>query len=171
MRQKEKRGDIRHFCSIKCSKENQKEDKNRRTEEYNKNPKKCPNCGSVIPYKNRLWKVYCSSRCFGLYSQKDGGHCHWSEEGKRRISEWAKQHAYRTPRKRIKKNCKFCNTEFEVQPYKIKQLCCSRKCRSEWDKKPVLSKEKTEDSAPTVEPVKKDGIRDTSVVVHGNWLG
>lgn len=141
-----KRGYTNHLCSNKCSisfnKKRQQEIKNRRIDEYHKNPKLCPNCNSIINYEDKNDKIYCSSKCAAIYTQKDGGHHHWSDEDKKRISEWAKKYAYRHSKNRIKKQCLNCKNEFEVTKCKNNKLCCSRKCSSVWIKKSGYFKNK-----------------------------
>ena len=83
-----------HFCNINCrslfgivSKEKKTQE---RITEYYKNPKRCLNCNKAIEYENKSWKKYCSSKCAAIYTQKDGGHCHWSHEDKERLRQLAK---------------------------------------------------------------------------------
>lgn len=136
VKQGQKRGYTNHFCSNKCSCEhNKKLNKclpSKRKDEYYKTPKKCLNCESVIPYEDKAWKKYCSQKCAAIHVQKDGGH-KWSEEDKKRISNWAKKHAFvPNPKNRIKLNCLLCNKEFETILSNSNKKCCSRKCSNEW---------------------------------------
>jgi hypothetical protein len=138
-----KNGYIKHFCSNECSilfnRIRQQELKQNRIEEYYKNPKRCPQCNGVLKYKSK--KTYCSSKCFAIYTQKDGGH-KWSEEGKKKLSEWGKIHAYRVPRNRTERVCPSCKNVFEVTPSQNRKKCCSRKCSSKWIKESGYYKNK-----------------------------
>jgi len=103
--------------------------------EYLKTPKICPNCNNVISYRKKE-NTYCSQKCAAIYTQKDGGHCKWSEENKKRLSEMAKSNPswnrnYKFKDK-IKKICPMCNIEFEKLPSQIYQICCSKKCSTVW---------------------------------------
>lgn len=98
---------------------------------YSRNPKICPQCKSIIPYESR-GSQYCSLRCSSIYTQKDGGHCHWSSKDKKRISIWAKMNAYRHPKNGKYKLCPNCKNEFYLSPSKEKGICCSKKCYTLW---------------------------------------
>jgi len=144
IKQGEKRGQNNHFCSNDCScsfnSKLQPILKQKRIDEYYKNPKKCLNCNSILKYENsRKYKTkYCSIKCAAIHTQKDGGHCHWSDEDKKRLSLATKSNpkwVLRHQRKRTKKLCLQCNKEFEVQEYRKNQKCCCRKCKNDWIKK------------------------------------
>lgn len=149
IKQGEKRGYPNHFCSNKCSTEfNRSVNKNyrkNREKKYYKNPKKCLNCNSLIEYKHKLWKKYCSSKCAAIHTQKNGGHKVWTEEDKKKLSETLTGKKYpgkkyptrqKIQKEGIKKECKNCREIFEILPYKKdKQQCCCRKCYNEFVKK------------------------------------
>lgn len=143
IKQGQKRGYPNHFCSTKCSSifartKNQKL-KQERIEEYNKNPKLCLHCRSIIPYKDKSWKRYCSGKCSAIFTQKDGGHRHWSDEDKKRVSDSLINYYKNNPNckkncsfpdrkiKRIECECKFCKKKFEKLP-SSKKVSCSQKC-------------------------------------------
>jgi hypothetical protein len=135
-----------HFCSNKCSRShNQNLWKNilplQRKEEYYKNPKKCILCEKIIPYEKKK-NVYCSHQCGSLYTQKDGGNHHWSDENKKKMSEWGKKYAYKVPRTGIEKVCDICKQVFYVQK-SSKKICCSRDCTTKWINKTGYMKGKT----------------------------
>jgi len=170
IKQGEKRGYPNHFCSVKCScLFNRNKNSNIlpqiRKEQYLKNPTRCPNCNSIIDYKDKNWKTYCSKKCCAIYTQKDGGHCHWSEKDKKRISKWAKKYAYRFPKKeKLKKVCLFCDRTFEVLPSKNHQICCSRKCKNSWIVKTGFLKGKNGGFRPNSGTSKKGWYK-------GYWCG
>lgn len=124
-----------HFCSNKCSREYnyklQKISFEKRKMDYYDNPKKCINCDSIIEFDNKNKNKYCSIKCAAIYTQKNGGHHKWSNEGKQILSKLAKN------RKHIKKglylNCPHCKSQFYVHT-KSKQIYCSRNCRNEYVK-------------------------------------
>ena len=99
-------------------------------------PKICPNCQKIITNKR---STYCSSHCFATYTQKDGGHHKWSEEGKKKLSEWAKKNntikfisirGQKPKVELIKKNCLNCNIEFTTLPniHDANKKYCSKQC-------------------------------------------
>jgi predicted nucleic acid-binding Zn ribbon protein len=137
IKQGQKRGYPNHFCSNNCNllfnKKRHKELKQSRIDEYNKNPKLCLCCKTIIPYKDKSWKKYCSGKCSALYTQKNGGHKNWSKESRNKMSEWAKKYVHRTSKIKINKNCINCNKEFEILPSQNKK-CCSKKCSDAWIK-------------------------------------
>lgn len=96
--------------------------------------KTCPNCNNPL---NNPKNTYCSQKCAAIYTQRDGGHCQWSDDNKKRLSDWAKStNAIRHVRanhpkvKKISKRCLFCTKEFLVNPNKwdSKKKYCSREC-------------------------------------------
>lgn len=129
IKQGQKRGYTNHFCSNKCSCEH-----NRKIiipsfllkekEEYYRNPKLCLNCNSIIPYEKRIDNLnYCSSRCFALYTQKDGGY-NWTDKQKENLSKiikncW-KSGIYEKLKNRINKTCPICKNQFETTNSKKK---------------------------------------------------
>jgi hypothetical protein len=136
------RGYKNNFCSNKCSllfvKKIQLELKNKRIEDYYKNPKKCPQCQTLIPYKNKSTQIYCSHKCGALYTQKNEGHCKWNDEGKERLRELSKKNPYfngtlRPPRswvsikRGVYKICLSCKKQFYVHQ-KSTVKCCSVAC-------------------------------------------
>lgn len=105
-----------HFCNTEClsefgiiSKKNKTQEK---INDYYKNPKKCLNCDNVIPYKDKLWKKYCSSKCSAIFTQKNGGHYRWSDECKKQLGI------------RSKNNPKFCGWNKGVKTAKRKSISC-----------------------------------------------
>lgn len=112
--------------------------------EYTKNPNKCLNCNLVLNYSNRKNK-YCSLKCSAIYSQKDGGHKKWTVLEKEKLRLLAKNNPYfngeitwqsKINRKSFKDNlklCKECGISFTLK--RKKQICCSRKCFEDWNKK------------------------------------
>ena len=131
--QAEKRGQTNYFCSNKCScqfnsKRNSDVIPKIREREYLKNPKHCPQCDSIIPYNNKN-NTYCSSQCSAIYTQKNGGHCQWSEEDKKKLSDWNKKNNPKSTRL-----CLYCQIKFNAMP-SSKRKCCSRKCAFEYIKK------------------------------------
>jgi hypothetical protein len=109
-------------------------------EEYNKNPKVCPQCKINIPYEKKE-QTYCSQKCAAIYTQKDGGHCSWSENDKKRLSIQAKQNPYfngtiksippSNPlhlKKGVTKICPQCKTLFYMAKSMSFKKTCSFKC-------------------------------------------
>lgn len=88
--------------------------------------KACPNCNNIILNKNN---TYCSSKCYATYTQRNGGNHKWSEEGKKKLSEWAKKYAYRRPveLKIPNRICLFCKINFYDFP-SCHHKYCSKKC-------------------------------------------
>lgn len=106
-------------------------------ERYSQNPKRCLQCQTIIPFEKKRNK-YCSYRCSAYYTQKDGGHCRWSEEDKKRIREQSKKNPFfngekRAPQgKRIKKGvyrkCPGCSKEFYFLRSCYDRKTCSLEC-------------------------------------------
>jgi len=65
--------------------------------EYNKNPKKCKECNSIIDYTNRK-KVFCNHTCSAIYNNS-------------------------LRAEKVKWNCLTCDTEHITLPYKKKKFC------------------------------------------------
>lgn len=128
-----------NFCSNKCclnfnSKVSALNYKNIRIVEYSKNPKKCLHCDLNLEYSKRFNK-FCSAKCSAIENQKFGGHRKWTEEEKKKMSEWAKKHAFvPNPKNRILKECKNCKKVFEVTPCLKNRLCCSNECKNQYIK-------------------------------------
>jgi hypothetical protein len=96
----------------------------------------CLSCGSVISYeKKNDNENYCSSKCFAIHSQKDGGY-KWSNKQKNKLSmiikkRW-KDGKYNRLKNRINKTCQNCEINFETIVSRKDKICCSRKCHNEW---------------------------------------
>jgi hypothetical protein len=99
--------------------------------EYLKNPSKCINCQIDLLFKKRKNK-YCSIKCASIHTQKDGGHCHWSKEERKKRSIWAKKYGYRPEKKRIQKICEYCKVIFEIRPCHNHRRFCNPNCRTSW---------------------------------------
>lgn len=132
-----------HFCSNKCHLQFnvilKKESLEKIKKQYESNPIRCLNCNSPIPYKDKSWKKYCSHKCSAIYNQKNGGHCHWSDEDKKRLSELAKQNpnfcGWNKGKKfaeEIELKCSVCGNKFIQTKSKIKwsnkTKTCSKEC-------------------------------------------
>lgn len=97
-------GKNKFFCSQRCVQEHIKNvtrelGKATRLENeshYYQSPKKCPQCNSIVSYDYKENK-FCSQKCGATYTQKDGGHCHWSDEDKKRISLQVKEYHKNNP--------------------------------------------------------------------------
>lgn len=126
-----------HFCSNRCICDYnisiRKILAQKHQEEYDINPKRCPQCQLPIPYRQKLVQIYCSQKCGALHTQKNGGHCTWDDEGKARLRELSKKNPYFNgtthchPKNGLDVNCPVCNKIF----YKNKsstRLYCSKKC-------------------------------------------
>lgn len=145
-----KKGNTNFFCSKECvlkhtktiAIEQGKILKSKNESQYYLFPKKCPQCNIIIPYDLRV-NTYCSKKCGAIYTQKDGGNCHWSDKDKMRISnqliEYHKNNpVYRKTQStslkkysvKICKVCKICNKSFDItNSYKEKKrICCSWEC-------------------------------------------
>lgn len=106
----------------------QQKQKNKRIEEYNKNPNKCKNCEEIFPYEKRH-SIFCNCSCSASYNNK-----------KRTLSIITRQKISKTLKARpnerskhneiIKKICPNCNNEFETTFYSRKKMFCSRSCAS-----------------------------------------
>lgn len=142
IKRSEQRGYKNSFCSNKCSRiYNNSHVIFNREKIYYENPKLCLNCKVPISYSCRI-NTYCSQKCSALHTQKDGGNCHWSDEDKKRLSEWGKKYAYRTPKNGSEIECPTCGRKF-YKSKKSKRICCSRKCTIEWINKTGYMKGKT----------------------------
>jgi hypothetical protein len=124
-----------HYCSNKCSREHnyklQKISLEKRKNEYYNNPKKCINCDSIIEFDNKNKNNYCSIKCAAIYTQRNGGHHKWSDEGKRILSSLAKNREHL--KQGLYLNCPNCKNSFYVHK-KSKQIYCSQNCRNEYVK-------------------------------------
>lgn len=159
--QNEKRGSSNHFCSNKCNilfnRKRSQENKNKRIEEYYKNPKICPNCDSVLKYEDK--KTYCSSKCAATYTQKDGGNHKWSIDGKKKLSILAKNNI-KQGRHIVKRNgnykpCLNCDAQIYFTKYNEHKKFCSKKCSNFWIVKTGYMKGKTGGNRPNSGTSKK----------------
>lgn len=66
------------------------ENKQKRIEEYNKNPKKCAYCDSSLTYEERN-KKFCNSTCAAYFNNKKRDYKHHSIEVKQKISSSMKE--------------------------------------------------------------------------------
>ena len=123
------------FCMGKFFQKRSQEERQKRIELYNLNPKKCLKCGNLIEYIHSENK-FCSHQCSGSFNTKGRKH---SEETKDKIRQWTKDHSneikesskkarikrYGSESLKIKKVCPICKNPFMV--YKS-AIFCSRKC-------------------------------------------
>ena len=132
----------RYFCNVKCLSKFgislRKDNIQKQINEYYKNPKLCLNCNSVINYKDKSWKIYCSTKC-SLFIHKRRWHCHWSDEGKKKLSMMAKSNPKFCGWNRglqlakvLTVNCIICNKLFTKKESLLKHRVrvCSKKCLS-----------------------------------------
>lgn len=144
IKQGQQRSWYNHFCSNKCHLQFnvilKKESLEKAKKLYESNPVRCLNCNFPIPYKDKSWKKYCSKKCFGIHSQRNGGHCHWTEKDKKRLSKLAKQNpnfcGWNKGKKfaeEVKLKCVVCNKEYtqskSLVKWKNKTKTCSSICR------------------------------------------
>lgn len=127
-----------NFCSVKCCLNHNNKIRRANTidriEQYNKNPKRCVFCNIDLE-RSKQHNRFCSTRCAATENQKLGGHHKWTEEEKKKMSDWAKKHAFiPNPKKRIEKECVNCKKIFNAPPCRNDQLCCSNKCKNEYIK-------------------------------------
>jgi hypothetical protein len=132
-----------NFCSIKCSTVSNailnKKYSEKKEIDYYDNPKRCVNCSEVIPFKKKNQNNYCSIKCSAIYLQKNGGNRKYSEEDRKKISEWAKKYAFRPKKTGKDVKCIYCDNIF----YKNKastRTACSKKCYYEYAKSNNLLK-------------------------------
>ena len=134
-----------NFCSMKCCLNSHGRIRcaktTHRIAQYNENPKRCVCCNTDLERSKRHNK-FCSRRCSATEKQKLGGHRKYTEEEKKKLSDWGKKHAFRIPRSRIEKECVNCKKIFEIHPCRKDQLCCSRVCSNEYIKANGLFKGK-----------------------------
>jgi endogenous inhibitor of DNA gyrase (YacG/DUF329 family) len=152
IKRQENRGINNHFCSNKCSCEyNKNINKNilkQRLDEYYKNPKKCLNCLSIIPYnKKNENSNYCSNKCAAIYTQIKGGHHSWSKEGKEKLSikikDGWKNGKYDILKTGETKICSICGKKYYNQKSSKRLPCCSKKCSIIWINRNGYMKGKT----------------------------
>lgn len=128
---------IRDYTKVK---ETKKKQRKRKTNEYNKNPKKCKYCDNTIPYENKR-NDFCNQSCsasFNLKGKKRGKY-NLSEDGIKTLRELALnikgirwKNAYDKYNKKPKK-CIVCDKPF---PYnKRHKKFCDNKCRSKYYRK------------------------------------
>ena len=91
------------FLGYLASKDTIIENKNKRVEDYNLNPKKCKNCGNIISYEDRL-KTFCNSSCSAIYNNKKRK---YTQEVKDKISLTLKNSNHN---KKKEKRCKYCGS-------------------------------------------------------------
>lgn len=94
--------------------------KQKRIEEYNKNPKRCKNCNNTLNY-NQRHNVFCSKSCANSFNNK-----------KRILKETTKHKIglslHLRAHKDVEKICPICNKNFKVSWNKRNQKTCSISC-------------------------------------------
>lgn len=137
-----KHGQLNHFCSNQCStlynRILQQTYKQKRIDNYYKNPKKCLGCSLDIPFDKKNDNKYCSHSCASTHNQKDGGHVQWTEEGKQKLREYAKDNPYFNGKIKMGsvkrghyKICPHCHNQF-YRHQKSNQTCCSVSCSANY---------------------------------------
>jgi very-short-patch-repair endonuclease len=99
--------------------------KQKRIEDYNKNPKKCKNCNIVFHYQQR-YSTFCSKSCANSFNNKKRT---LKESTKEKIRKTLKGRIHETKilsLEHIVKICPICKKEFKTR--KKKQIFCSRNC-------------------------------------------
>jgi predicted nucleic acid-binding Zn ribbon protein len=139
----------RVYCSLKCRniyvnknlrdysklKKINKEKRKTKLEEYHNNPKKCKNCGKIIPFEKKL-NAFCNNSCSASFNNKNINNKNISEEGYNNIKKAnrriAKERWYNEKIEYYsnKKRCKKCN---KIIPYDKRQnVFCDNKCKKEY---------------------------------------
>ncbi len=104
----------------------------KRIDEYNKNPKKCKNCGRDMDYEKRKNK-FCSHNCAAIISNKNR-EFKYSEAGLKSLRECAaKIFSIVKPRKKkvctpYDNICEICKKIFQIKWISKKKKTCSEKC-------------------------------------------
>lgn len=94
--------------------------KQKRIEEYDKNPKVCKACGKIFSYEQR-GKMFCNSSCAASFNNKQHK---LKESTKKKISEALHSKGHSD----LEKLCKNCNKNFVVHWNKRHQKFCSVRC-------------------------------------------
>lgn len=121
------------FCSLSCSTSFRNKNLNSKQYnkiKYNKNPKLCVKCNSIIAYEKRENR-FCSKSCAALYNNKNRNVKKWkhTSDGLNRIRLSAKNNPHRFNLSKINelrrkyKNCPYCNSSFYG-----KTKYCSNEC-------------------------------------------
>ena len=145
------------YCSYKCRNiyvnknirdyskliNNNIKKRNKKIKEYYKNPKKCKECGKVIPY-NKKENMFCERSCSASYTNKKRKGTYeynLTEEGKKVLIESANKnfHIDKVPLLKIKKyyekpkKCLNCNSILEFR-YR-NRIFCNIGCKKEYYRK------------------------------------
>lgn len=104
--------------------------KQKRIEEYYKNPKLCKECGEPIVYEKKNEKIFCNSSCSATFNNKKRV---LTEETKQKIS--IKRINNALTKEELKRKCVNCGKEFIVnrslKNVLSKAMCCSKECAHE----------------------------------------
>ena len=113
--------------------------KQKRIEEYNKNPNQCKNCNAIFSYEKR-GKTFCNSSCAASFNNKQRI---LSEETRKKISKSLRGKGTLQPYIKI---CVWCKKEFET--YKKYQIACCRSCSAKYVQNKPETKKKISDKIP-----------------------
>lgn len=103
----------------------------------------CKHCGISVyrtpsTFKHGNTDVYCSKKCSAIYTQRNGGHCKWSDEDKERLRAQAKNNPKFVPgwnkgkkfARTISLHCRVCNKQFEqIMSRSNRTQTCGKDCR------------------------------------------
>lgn len=113
----------------------------------NNQKKLCLYCQSELTAKQKYNK-YCGLKCSAIHTQRNAAHRKYTDDDRKKMSDWAKLYAYKHPRTGKYKKCPTCDIEFYLSPSET-QVCCSKKCYCDWNKKTGYMKGKTGGYRPT----------------------
>ena len=124
---KVKSGNTNFFCCLRCSVLFQrKREVSKKIEEYNLNPKTCKNCNSIILYQDRHIKTFCKQACAATFNNK----IRVTKASQNKINIIKCEEIGLNKKTSIKRQCNFCNIEFNLTKLSSPKKYCSASCRS-----------------------------------------
>lgn len=99
------------------------EERRKNIEEYNKDPKRCKECGAAIPYDRKTTNDFCSSSCAAKYNNRKRANPP-KESGK-------KPYVPPMKKERVELVCPVCGKTFIKRVTSSKKFCCQQ-CANEY---------------------------------------
>jgi hypothetical protein len=122
-----KAGRTNFFCCLNCSVSFQMKQKSLKTKQsYDSNPVFCKNCNSPISYYDRHNKIFCNQSCAAIFNNK----IRITKASQNKINIIKCEEIGLNKKMSIKRQCNFCNIEFDLTRLLSPKKYCSASCRS-----------------------------------------
>lgn len=122
-----KAGRTNFFCCLNCSVSFQMKQKSLKMKQlYDSKPIVCKNCNSPISYDDRHIKIFCNQSCAATFNNK----IRITKASQNKINIIKCEEIGLNKKTSIKRQCNFCNIEFDLIKLSSPKKYCSASCRS-----------------------------------------